>query len=163
MACRTSSVQHFIHVLCTPPSISLPPSLPSLYPSCPSSLQLLSIRSPALPHNVGAEPYNVAKNRYANIHSCEFTVLALSLCVHVCCHMNVLHTRCGCNCLLPSPACSPVAAADESRVKLEPIEGRPGSDYINANYIDVRTRSLVLSCSAYWMSFQSLPFFLSLL
>ena len=51
-------------------------------------------------------------------------------------------------CLLgvSGPLCS-VAVADESRVKLQPIEGRPGSDYINANYIDVRDCFLQLFCS----------------
>ena len=33
---------------------------------------------------------------------------------------------------------------DHSRVKLSEIPGRPGSDYINANYIDVRSHIKVV-------------------
>ena len=65
-------------------------------------------------------------------------------CAHVCvrvrmcvCACACAHVRvCICACVREWPLAL-FAAADESRVKLQPIEGRPGSDYINANYIDV--------------------------
>ena len=43
----------------------------------PHPVQLLSIKSPTLLHNVGLETYNVPKNRYANIHSSKYTQYSL--------------------------------------------------------------------------------------
>ena len=37
---------------------------------------------------------------------------------------------------------SPTHPDDHSRVKLKEIPNRPGSDYINGNYIDVRSALL---------------------
>ena len=77
--------------------------LPSTSPLPSLPLQLLSIRSPSLPHNVGAEPYNVAKNRYANIHSGEFLCCVCvcmcaractCVCLHVCTRMHVCVCAC---------------------------------------------------------------------
>ena len=57
-------------------------------------------------------------------------------CTCVCVHVRMCVCVCVCACVREWPLAL-FAAADESRVKLQPIEGRPGSDYINANYIDV--------------------------
>jgi protein tyrosine phosphatase len=65
-------------------------------------------------------PFNfMQKNRYAN-------VLART-CLHPTCLYHSLIAK--------------SLLADETRVKLQSIEGVPGSDYINANYITVRTPS----------------------
>ena len=47
---------------------------------------------------------------------------------------------------------SPVVSVDETRVVLEEIEGEPGSNYINANYIQVSNISM-----AEWLPVASLP------
>ena len=71
-------------------------------------------------------PYNKPKNRFANILPCKFTV---------------------CCCMVLDSESQPLTihlvfiffnTDDCSRVKLAEIEGEQGSDYINANHLDVR-------------------------
>lgn len=70
------------------------------------------------------DPYNSAKNRYANIPACEFTGNAES--ADIISYVTIV-------------------SDDHSRVILPEITGRQGSDYINANYIDVSQ----MSCDLY--------------
>ena len=60
--------------------------------------------------------YNTAKNRYANIPSCECSSYYFY-------HINLYDFV--------------ITSDDHSRVLLTEIPGRPGSDYINANHIVV--------------------------
>ena len=65
-------------------------------------------------------PHNVHKNRYANINCCKLhSLLMLQI-------LSQLIFE-----LFHSPD-------DDSRVHLSVMPGVEGSDYINANYIDVR-------------------------
>ena len=43
-----------------------------------------------------------------------------------------------------------VVSDDHSRVKLQETNGKPGSDYINANYIDVCALCIINSCYDTW-------------
>ena len=117
----------------------LPPlSLPSLFSSCPSAHRhcpTMWVQSHTTLQRTDTPTYTLVSS----------FVVCVCACVHA--HARVCVCMCACVC-----ACAHVcvriacvrewplalfAAADESRVKLQPIEGRPGSDYINANYIDV--------------------------
>ena len=84
--------------------------------------------------------HNTPKNRFANILPCKFV------------HSHPLN--CYSN---PSSSTAPPFILDDcSRVKLTEIEGEKGSDYINANYLDVRREWYLYSYSPWslWVQAQ---------
>ena len=83
--------------------------------------QMITIKSPGLPHLQGSASYNVMKNRYANINACKLHYIITSI-EDVC----AIHVMTSC-------------VDDETRVHLSLIPGEEGSDFINANYVEVRT------------------------
>ena len=75
-------------------------------------------------------------------------------------HYHVTHTTCvECFCFIVTlypitgqnriiiASCSHMLAGDQTRVRLMPYEGVDGSDYINANYIDVSCKWFYLQAN----------------